>query len=120
MAAPRPAKELSEEEIEDYKEAFRNFDKDGDGNIDEGELGVVMRSLGYSPTNQQLKEMMNKVRVWRVLRSTTFFFSQVVSADARVRPPPHLSADLCCRFQPTRRFEKSKASLASYERKSRA
>lgn len=54
-------KELSEEEIEDYKEAFNNFDKSGDGVIDEGELGVVMRSLGFSPTNQQLKDMMAKV-----------------------------------------------------------
>lgn len=54
-------KELTDEEIEDYKEAFGNFDKNGDGNIDEGELGVVMRSLGYSPTNQQLKDMMHKV-----------------------------------------------------------
>lgn len=59
--AAKTTKELSDEEIEDYKEAFSNFDKDGNGNIDEGELGVVMRSLGYSPTNQQLKEMMAKV-----------------------------------------------------------
>lgn len=65
--AAKTTKELSDEEIEDYKEAFSNFDKDGNGNIDEGELGVVMRSLGYSPTNQQLKEMMAKVcmYVWR-------------------------------------------------------
>lgn len=61
-AAVRSTKELTDEEIEDYKEAFSNFDKDGNGNIDEGELGVVMRSLGYSPTNQQLKDMMAKVR----------------------------------------------------------
>lgn len=58
----KSTKDLTEEEIEDYKEAFNNFDKDGNGNIDEGELGVVMRSLGYSPTNQQLKEMMARVR----------------------------------------------------------
>ncbi|CAM9720397.1 unnamed protein product [Ectocarpus fasciculatus] len=61
VPAAKTTKELSEEEIEDYKEAFSNFDKDGNGNIDELELGVVMRSLGYSPTNQQLKEMMAKV-----------------------------------------------------------
>ncbi|CAB1101990.1 unnamed protein product [Ectocarpus sp. CCAP 1310/34] len=61
VTAATTTKELSEEEIEDYKEAFSNFDKDGNGNIDELELGVVLRSLGYSPTNQQLKEMMAKV-----------------------------------------------------------
>ena len=60
--AVRSTKDLTEEEMEDYKEAFSNFDKDGNGNIDEGELGVVMRSLGYSPTNQQLKDMMARVR----------------------------------------------------------
>ncbi|CAM9399961.1 unnamed protein product [Ascophyllum nodosum] len=59
--AVRSTKDLTEEEMEDYKEAFSNFDKDGNGNIDEGELGVVMRSLGYSPTNQQLKDMMARV-----------------------------------------------------------
>lgn len=58
----KSTKELTEDEIEDYKEAFNNFDIDGNGSIDEGELGVVMRSLGYSPTNQQLKDMMEKVR----------------------------------------------------------
>ena len=58
----KSTKELTEDEIEDYKEAFNNFDSDGNGSIDEGELGVVMRSLDYSPTNQQLKDMMEKVR----------------------------------------------------------
>ena len=58
----KSTKELTEDEIEDYKEAFNNFDIDGNGSIDEGEFGVVMRSLGYSPTNQQLKDMMEKVR----------------------------------------------------------
>lgn len=57
----KSTKELTEDEVEDYKEAFNNFDIDGNGSIDEGELGVVMRSLGYSPTNQQLKDMMQKV-----------------------------------------------------------
>ncbi|CAM9563600.1 unnamed protein product [Choristocarpus tenellus] len=56
-----PKKELTAEEREDYQEAFNNFDKDGNGTIDQSELGVVMRSLGYSPTNEQLKEMMSKV-----------------------------------------------------------
>ena len=61
-SAVKSTKELTEDEVEDYKEAFSNFDIDGNGSIDEGELGVVMRSLGYSPTNQQLKDMMKKVR----------------------------------------------------------
>mmetsp|Transcript_3328 Transcript_3328/g.5176 ORF Transcript_3328/g.5176 Transcript_3328/m.5176 type:complete len:152 (+) Transcript_3328:77-532(+) len=55
------AKPLTNEEIEDYKEAFDNFDKDRNGEIDQVELGIVMRSLGYSPTDKQLKDMMLQV-----------------------------------------------------------
>ncbi|CAM9316280.1 unnamed protein product [Discosporangium mesarthrocarpum] len=58
---PGAQKELSNEEKEDYQEAFKNFDKDNSGYIDQRELGIVMRSLGYSPSNQQLKEMMMQV-----------------------------------------------------------
>ena len=32
--------------IQEYKEAFNLFDKDGDGSITTSELGDVMRSLG--------------------------------------------------------------------------
>ena len=39
-----------EEEIENYKEAFLEFDKDGSGNISMMELGTVMRTLGENPT----------------------------------------------------------------------
>lgn len=54
-------RELTEDETEDYREAFRNFDKDNNEEIDEEELGTVMRSLGYSPTDAQLKDMMKRV-----------------------------------------------------------
>eukprot|EP00611_Tribonema_gayanum_P008451 TRINITY_DN179_c0_g1_i1.p1 TRINITY_DN179_c0_g1~~TRINITY_DN179_c0_g1_i1.p1 ORF type:complete len:152 (-),score=63.97 TRINITY_DN179_c0_g1_i1:386-841(-) len=54
-------KALSTEEVEDYEEAFKNFDKDGNGEIDLKELGIVMRSLGYSPTDKQLRDMLQQV-----------------------------------------------------------
>ena len=41
-------KELTEEQIEEFKEAFMLFDKDGDGTITTIELGTVMRSLGQN------------------------------------------------------------------------
>jgi len=33
-------------QIEEFKECFQMFDKDGDGTITTKELGTVMRSLG--------------------------------------------------------------------------
>eukprot|EP01098_Paradermamoeba_levis_P008009 TRINITY_DN3336_c0_g2_i1.p1 TRINITY_DN3336_c0_g2~~TRINITY_DN3336_c0_g2_i1.p1 ORF type:complete len:173 (+),score=81.40 TRINITY_DN3336_c0_g2_i1:60-521(+) len=53
--------DLTEEQIEEYKEAFSHFDKDGDGSITTKELGTVMRSLGLSPTEEDLQEMIKEV-----------------------------------------------------------
>lgn len=43
---------LTEEEIDEFQEAFRLFDKDGNGTITTKELGIAMRSLGQNPTEQ--------------------------------------------------------------------
>ena len=43
---PKLSKKLSKQEIEDFKECFQMFDKDGDGTIGSAELGPVLRSLG--------------------------------------------------------------------------
>lgn len=45
----------------EYREAFNLFDSDGDGTITSKELGVVMRSLGQTPTEAELKEMIAEV-----------------------------------------------------------
>ncbi|KAG5183425.1 calmodulin [Tribonema minus] len=58
FTASSEMRELTQEELDDYKEAFDNFDKDGNGEIDEIELSTVMRSLGYNPTDEQLHDMM--------------------------------------------------------------
>ena len=55
------AKELSETQIEEFREAFLLFDKDGDGIIATIELGTVMRSLGQNPTEKELQDMINEV-----------------------------------------------------------
>ena len=43
---PKFSKELTKQELDEFKECFQMFDKDGDGTIDTTELGSVMRSLG--------------------------------------------------------------------------
>lgn len=45
---------MSEEQINEYKEAFTLFDKDNDGTISKDELGTVMRSLGLNPTELEI------------------------------------------------------------------
>lgn len=41
---------LTPEEIDEFREAFMMFDKDGNGTISTKELGIAMRSLGQNPT----------------------------------------------------------------------
>ena len=47
--------------MEEYKEAFSLFDKNGDGYISSKELGIVMRSLGQNPSEAELQDMINEV-----------------------------------------------------------
>ncbi|VAI15838.1 unnamed protein product [Triticum turgidum subsp. durum] len=53
--------ELSQEQIQEFREAFKLFDKDGDGTITTKELGTVMRSLGQHPTEDELKDFLGLV-----------------------------------------------------------
>ena len=57
------AEQLTEEQIGEFKEAFSLFDKDGDGTITTKELGTVMRSLGQTPSEEELKDMLNEVDI---------------------------------------------------------
>ena len=52
---------LSKQEHQDYEEAFRVFDKDGDGTITVTEPGDVMRRLNMNPTDAELQDMVNEV-----------------------------------------------------------
>ncbi|KAM3185915.1 hypothetical protein ACTXT7_005389 [Hymenolepis weldensis] len=53
--------ELSTEEMDELKEAFALFDKDGNGSISRGELKHLMTSLGQNPTRENIKKMINEV-----------------------------------------------------------
>ena len=51
------AAELDPEELEEWRTIFNLFDVDGDQSITCQELGVVLRSMGQTPSDQELKEM---------------------------------------------------------------
>lgn len=48
---------LTEERMMEYREAFKLFDKDGNGTIELDELRQVMCSLGQSPTESELNQI---------------------------------------------------------------
>ncbi|OJJ43926.1 hypothetical protein ASPZODRAFT_18705 [Penicilliopsis zonata CBS 506.65] len=52
---------FTEKQIEELREAFRVFDKDGNGDITAVELGDVMRSLGQNPSETELEDMINEI-----------------------------------------------------------
>ncbi|XP_064622011.1 neo-calmodulin-like [Lineus longissimus] len=51
----------SKQEMDEYKEAFSIFDRDGSGTITVTEMGTVMRALGQHPTQSDLYEMIGKI-----------------------------------------------------------
>lgn len=48
---------LSEEQIQEYKDAFYMFDRDNNGYITTNELNSIMRTLGFNPTEDDLQQM---------------------------------------------------------------
>lgn len=52
---------MTAEQLSELKEAFRMFDKDGDGTIDSEELTSVMQVLGMNPTKEELEILLNSV-----------------------------------------------------------
>ncbi|CAM0949058.1 unnamed protein product [Alopecurus aequalis] len=51
------AAQISSDQLREFWEAFAFFDKDGDDRISAEELSTVVRSLGQSPTPDQLRDM---------------------------------------------------------------
>lgn len=45
----------------EFREAFRLFDKDGNGTITTKEFGVAMRALGQNPSEAVLQEVIKEV-----------------------------------------------------------
>ena len=54
---------ISEDKINEFKEAFNLFDRDKDGFITTRELGEIMKNLGQTPTEAELQDMINEVDI---------------------------------------------------------
>ncbi|XP_043827992.1 calcium-binding protein 4-like [Dromiciops gliroides] len=56
-------RELGPEELDELLEAFNEFDTDRDGYLGYRELGACMRTLGYMPTEMELIEISQHVKM---------------------------------------------------------
>ena len=52
---------MKDPKTKELKEAFNMFDRDKDGLINYNELGNVLKSQGFNPTNQELLDMIADV-----------------------------------------------------------
>merc|ERR1712028_166924 len=61
--APAPAKPkgLTDDQIQEIREAFDLFDTDGSGTIDAKELKVAMRALGLDAKKDEIRRMINDI-----------------------------------------------------------
>merc|ERR1711872_1126398 len=56
-----PDRQITMQDIDCLKEAFKLFDCDRDGEITVEELGKVMRTHGFDPTEEDLRDMIRNV-----------------------------------------------------------
>ncbi|KAK4238776.1 hypothetical protein C8A03DRAFT_33172 [Achaetomium macrosporum] len=59
--SPSSGSSSKADQIEQYKQVFEIFDKDGTGDITAAELGNVMKELGLNPSDEELQDLINEV-----------------------------------------------------------
>ena len=55
---------LPEAKLEEYKEIFSFFDRDGGGTITTVELGQVMRTFGWTPSESDLQVSSDSTKIF--------------------------------------------------------
>lgn len=58
---PTDSTELSQERLQDLKEAFECFDKDADGYLTHDELDSLLKHLGISPKRKDIQEFLLEI-----------------------------------------------------------
>merc|ERR1712070_563061 len=60
-AAKKKPGQLTDEQLDEIREAFSLFDSDASGMIDVRELKAAMRALGFEGKNEELKKMVSDI-----------------------------------------------------------
>ena len=76
------ADSLSEEQIAELKQAFNEFDVDGGGTINTRELGYAMRAMGMNPTEAELLDLINEVRLQYLYFRHSLIFCAILFKEA--------------------------------------
>ncbi|KAH0795740.1 centrin [Histomonas meleagridis] len=79
--------ELSEEHRQEIREAFDLFDTDGSGSIDAKELKVAMKALGFDPTKEEIRRMINDVDTEKTGSISFAQFLQMMTKKMQERNP---------------------------------
>jgi len=85
--ATRRAKEITDDQRQEIKEAFDLFDTDGSGFIDGKELKVAMRALGFEPKKEEVLKMISEVDVDGSGRIAYEDFSKLMTVKIMNRDP---------------------------------
>ena len=88
--------QLSDFQIEEFRDAFRVFDSDGSGNIDKQELKRLMASVGQIPDDDELNEM---VRIADADGSGEVDFYEFVALMAHKMADPSNTEAVSAAFQ---------------------
>ena len=62
------SKTMCEEQLAELKQAFDEFDVDGGGTINTKELGFAMRAMGMNPTEAEILDLLNEVKIGKLER----------------------------------------------------
>jgi len=89
------ANELSQEEIDIYRQAFETFDTDKTGDITIEELAAVFRSLGQNPSETELQDIISEVDTDR---DGTISFSEFISMMTRKTSNTDIEAEIRAAF----------------------
>merc|ERR1719321_1592800 len=57
----KPPRKISDKELEAARKMFFELDRDGSGSIDAEELGMMLRSLGQNPSEEELADLIASV-----------------------------------------------------------